>query len=115
VRFSGKHLFVNVDDPEGELRVEILDEAGAVLPRFSMKDCAPIKANKTLQPVQWNGVEDLSSLANRSVRFRFSLKNGQLYAFWVSPEKSGVSRGYVAAGGPGFSSNRDLGADSGSN
>jgi hypothetical protein len=25
VRFKGKHLFVNVDDPKGELRVEILD------------------------------------------------------------------------------------------
>ena len=26
--------------------------------------------------------------------------NGRLYAFWVSPEKSGASHGYVAAGGP---------------
>jgi hypothetical protein len=41
------------------------------------------------------------------------LKNGCLYAFWVAPEPSGASRGYVAAGGPGFSSNRDLGSSSG--
>src|SRR2546426_11227408 len=26
VRFSGKHLFVNVDNAKGELRVEILDQ-----------------------------------------------------------------------------------------
>ncbi|MGD8238777.1 MAG: hypothetical protein PVH68_09510, partial [Armatimonadota bacterium] len=35
VQFSGKHLFVNVDAPNGELRVAILDEEGKALPRFS--------------------------------------------------------------------------------
>lgn len=28
--------------------------------------------------------------------------NGQLYSFWVSPDLTGASDGYVAAGGPGF-------------
>ena len=110
VRFSGKHLFVNVDDPNGELRIEVLDQAGQVIPRFTAENCVPVAANKTLHSVRWNGVEDLSSLANQPVRFRFHLKNGKLYAFWVSPDKSGASHGYVAAGGPGFSSNRDAGA-----
>jgi hypothetical protein len=36
------------------------------------------------------------------VRFRFTLTNGKLYAFWVSPETTGASHGYVAAGGPGI-------------
>ncbi len=112
VRFRGRHLFVNVDDPHGELRVEILNQAGQVMPRFTVEHCVPLTANKTLQPVRWNGVDDLSSLANQPVRFRFHLKNGQLYAFWVSPETSGASYGYVAAGGPGFSSNRDMRASS---
>jgi len=71
--------------------------------------CVPVKANKTLHSVRWNGAEDLSSLANQPVRFRFHLQNGKLFAFWVSPETSGASHGYVAAGGPGFSSNRDIG------
>lgn len=108
VRFSGKYLFVNVDDPKGELRVEILNRAGQAMPHFTVENCVPIKADKTLQAVRWNGVDDLSSLANQPVRFRFHLKNGKLYTFWVSPESSGASHGYVAAGGPGFSSNRDL-------
>jgi len=110
VRFAGKHLFVNVDDSKGELRVEILNPAGQVVPRFTAENCVPVAADKTLQSVRWRGAEDLSSLANQPVRFRFHLKNGKLYAFWVSPEKSGASQGYVAAGGPGFSSNRDTGA-----
>jgi hypothetical protein len=41
------------------------------------------------------------------LRFRFYLKRGSLYAFWVSPDESGASLGYVAAGGPGFTGPRD--------
>jgi hypothetical protein len=102
LRFTGKHLFVNVDDPNGELRVEILDQAGQVLPRFTVEQCVSVKANKTLHPVRWKVADDLSSLANQLVRIRFHLRNGRLYAFWVSPESSGASHGYVAAGGPGI-------------
>lgn len=43
-----------------------------------------------------------SPLAGTPVRFRFNLRSEKLYAFWVSPEESGASHGYVAAGGPGF-------------
>lgn len=39
---------------------------------------------------------------NFYVRFRFHLTNGDLYAFWVSPDASGASYGFMAAGGPGF-------------
>jgi hypothetical protein len=115
VRFTGKHLFVNVDNPKGELRLEILDQAGQVLPRFTKENCLPVTTDKTLKAVRWNGVDDLSSVSNQPVRFRFHLKNGRLYAFWISPETSGASHGYVAAGGPGFSSNRDTDSSPGRN
>jgi hypothetical protein len=32
------------------------------------------------------------------VRFRFSMRAGQLYSFWVSADESGASGGYYAAG-----------------
>jgi len=38
---------------------------------------------------------------------RFHLRNGSLYAFWVSRDPSGASDGYVAAGGPGFTGPTD--------
>jgi len=41
------------------------------------------------------------------VRLRFHLRSGRLYAFWVSPDASGASGGYVAAGGPGFTGPTD--------
>jgi hypothetical protein len=51
---------------------------------------------------------DLSTLAGQPVRIRFTLTNGELYAFWVSPDVCGASHGYVAGGGPKFSGSRDL-------
>jgi len=107
VRFSGKHLFVNADVDGGQLQAEILDEQGDVVNPFSLANCIPVTADKTLQQISWKGVEDLSELAGKPVRFRFSLSRGSLYSFWVSPDLSGASHGYVAAGGPGFTGPTD--------
>lgn len=107
LKFSGPHLFVNVAAPRGELRVEALDAAGKVIPPFSRENSVPLTADKTLLEVKWRGAADLAKLAGQPVRLRFHLKNGSLYAFWVSPDASGASHGYVAAGGPGYPSNKD--------
>lgn len=107
VVFSGTRLFVNVDAPRGALRAEVLDKDGNVIEPFTAASCVPVSADTTLAEVRWNGAEDLSGLKGRPVRFRFSLTNGRLYAFWVSPDESGASQGYVAAGGPGFTGARD--------
>jgi hypothetical protein len=105
--FTGKQLFVNLDADAGELRVAILDERGRVITPFTRENCRAAQVNKTLVPVRWNGVDDLSVLCGRAVRFRFYLRNGSLYSFWVSPDESGASHGYVAAGGPGFTGATD--------
>ena len=107
VRFTGKYLFVNVDADGGELRVEVLGADGKVIEPLTRQNSVAVRADKTLQRVDWKGVKDLSTVAGRPVRFRFHLRNGRLYAFWVSPEKSGASHGYVAAGGPGFTGPTD--------
>ena len=67
----------------------------------------PLHGDGTRQAVRWRRARDLSALAGRTVRFRFHLRNGELYAFWVSPDKSGASHGYVAAGGPDFTGPTD--------
>jgi hypothetical protein len=66
-----------------------------------------VRGNHTCREVRWQGAGDLAALAGRPVRFRFALTQGQLYAFWVSPEASGASHGYVAAGGPGLTGPTD--------
>jgi len=111
VTFKGKYLFVNLDAPQGELRVEVLDETGNVIAPFSADNCMPVCCDKTLQGVTWKGVEDLSQLAGRKVKLRFHLRQGLLYAFWVTPDANGASYGYVAAGGPGFTGPVDTRGD----
>jgi hypothetical protein len=78
-----------------------------VIQPFSRGNCAPVREDRTLAAVKWQGANDLSEVAGQPVRFRFHLNKGRLYAFWVSPEPSGASHGYVAAGGPGFSEPTD--------
>ena len=102
VRFSGKYLFVNLNAPEGSLLAEVLDAAGNVISPFSQQNCVAVRGDKTLLRVNWKNAPDLASVAGSPVRFRFTLRNGSLYSFWVSPDESGASHGYVAAGGPGF-------------
>ncbi len=107
VHFSGKHMFVNVDCDGGQLQAEVLDAQNEVIAPFSKDNCVPIEVDKTLEAVRWQGGGDLSSLAGKTVKFRFYLSNGQLYSFWVSPTPNGESHGYVAAGGPGFTEPQD--------
>jgi hypothetical protein len=107
VRFSGSRLFVNLDSTAGEMRVEILDSNGEVIPGFSADDCVPLRVNNTLAAVRWREGADLSRIARQPVKFRFQLRDARLFAFWVSADDSGASNGYIAAGGPGFTSLRD--------
>lgn len=108
VRFRGKFVFVNAAIGEGgRLEIEILDREGNVIPQFRKQACRPVHEDKTLIPVKWNDTESLSSIAGQPVRLRFHLKQGALYSFWVSPNETGASHGYVAAGGPGFTGPRD--------
>ena len=108
VVFGGKFLYVNIDNPQGVLKVEILDPQGQVIQPFSAENCQPVQTNRVKTRINWQGVEDLSSLIERPVQFRFSLCSGRLYAFWVSPSASGASRGFLGAGGPGLSGVVDL-------
>jgi len=102
ITFTGKHLFVNVDAPQGQLRAELTDESGNPIAPFTLDNCEVLSANSTLAQVRWSAGDDLTALAGRPVRIRFQLTNGALYAFWVSRDRTGRSDGYVAAGGPGY-------------
>lgn len=105
--FDGGHLFVNAECRFGSLAAEILGEDGKPLPGFSATDCTPFRhADSTKAELRFAG-GDLAALAGRPVSLRFILHCATLYAFWVSPSERGESRGYVAAGGPGYPGLRD--------
>ncbi len=101
VRFDGKQLFVNLRASKGELWAEAIDEKGDVLARGG-----PVTGDATCLAVPG----EFAKLAGRTLRFRFRLKSGSLYSFWMSPDERGASRGYVGAGGPGFTGPVDRGS-----
>jgi hypothetical protein len=101
LRFSGGHLFVNANTAGAPLTVECLDENNQVIAPFDKERCLPFLGNSMATEIHWREA-DLKMLAGQPVRFRFQSDRGDLYAFWVSPNSTGVSGGYPAAGGPGW-------------
>ncbi|MBN1555582.1 MAG: glycosyl hydrolase family 32 [Phycisphaerae bacterium] len=101
VTFQGQHLFVNANTKAGQLSAEVMDVDGKAIPGFALEDCNPFTGNSTCQPITWQNA-DLASLVGRPVGFRFHMTRGSLYSFWVSPDQTGKSLGYLAGGGPGY-------------
>jgi hypothetical protein len=108
ITFQGRYLFVNVHDPKGELRAEILGEDGQVIAPYTLENSVPLRADATRQRMTWKGSDDLAKLASTRVKIRFHLTSGELYAFWVTPDEKGESHGYVASGGPEFAGPMDV-------
>lgn len=106
--FSGNHLFVNVSANTGEMRVEILGQDGKPISPYTKENCMPVTVDKTKVMVLWKGAVSLEPLHSRNVRFRFYLRDAKIFSFWVSRHLSGESEGFLAAGGPGYSSNKDV-------
>lgn len=85
IRFEGSHLFVNADAPGGEIRVEVVDEQGReVLEGWEAGKSGPVRSDQLRAEVQWQGRE-VGSLVGRTVRFRFHLRDADLYSFWLEP------------------------------
>ena len=107
VKFSGGHFFVNGDARFGRISVEVVDSDGNPYPGYSDGDCiALVREDSTKHAISWKG-GDLSCFAGKPVRFRFKLRTASLFSFWVSPNATGESYGYVAAGGPAYKGLRD--------
>ena len=107
VTFSGSRLFINADVPEGTLRAEIRALDGTPIAPFDLDGSIPFTGDSTLDPMRWEGGDDLSGLAGQPVRIHFEVTSGSLYAFWISPDETGRSNGYVAGGGPGYTGTVD--------
>ncbi len=107
VVFNGHQLFVNANAHGGELSVEVIGPDRKVVPALSRANCRVVRADGTRQAVVWKDRHALAAMRGRPVAFRFHATNAQLFAVWISPDESGASHGYVAAGGPGFSGPTD--------
>jgi len=84
--FSGKSLVINYSTSSiGHVKVEIVDEIGKPFPGFSLADCEEIVGDEISRAVSWKTQADLSTLAGRTVRLRFSMKDADLYSIQFQP------------------------------
>jgi hypothetical protein len=81
LKLDGERLEVNVDADDGQLVVEILDEAGQVLPGFEAGGCQAISSDSQHRRVKWKK-RTLKQLIDRRVRLRFHLSGDcRLFGF----------------------------------
>jgi len=78
----GSRLEVNIEAPQGEFEVWVLDAAGNPIPRFyqTLRDVDEVR----FQP-HWNFIGELKDLMGQTIRLKFRLEEGTLYAFQIRP------------------------------
>ncbi|MCH2125648.1 MAG: hypothetical protein MK165_12690 [Pirellulaceae bacterium] len=82
VEFVGGMLSLNFStSAAGSVKVELQDAQGQPLPGFQLKDCDELFGDTLDRKVSWQGNTDVSSVAGKTVRLRFSLHDADLYSF----------------------------------
>lgn len=107
LEFRGKHLFINAACELGSIYVEILDEQSNVIEGYSKQDCIPVSTDSTKVEIKWKN-KSLDEISNRVIKIRFHLDHASIYSFWISDNEDGRSKGFMAAGGPGFDKGCDV-------
>ena len=79
----GSNLYLNLQAPNGEARVEVLNANGVPVAGLSGDTCVPATGDAVRVPVQWQGDGGLAGLLGQTVQLRIRLTRAKLYAFWV--------------------------------
>ena len=77
---EGDELALNVQVPDGEVRVEVSEPAGAPIEGFTFEDCAPCRADDTAWEPTWRDGRRFGSLKDRAVDLGIRVENGRLYS-----------------------------------
>jgi hypothetical protein len=80
LRVEGDAIALNVDAKDGEVRVQVVDESGKPIPRFTFEECEPIRLDGVGAAVRW---KESPKLPRGAVRLEFSMTNARLFAFDV--------------------------------
>ncbi len=78
--WPGGELTLNVEVPEGEVKVRVSDELRKVTPGYDYDDCEPFTGDSVAHPVKFKG-GSLDALKGRTIRLEIFLRNADLYTF----------------------------------
>lgn len=81
VTFSGERLFLNYSTSAvGSIAVEVQDETGKPIQGLCLADMEPLYGDEPDAAISWKNATNLCAVAGRPVRFRFVLKDADLFA-----------------------------------
>lgn len=79
--YTGDHLVLNyATSGAGEIRVELQDAEGNLLPGFSMEDCDMLIGDRIDGDVSWHGQKSLSRYIGKPVRLKFQMRDADIYS-----------------------------------
>jgi hypothetical protein len=76
-------LFAGSMAGEGEIRIEVEDSEGRPIIGYSAEECGPVKGPISDKLVSWAGKKDLKELNGQLVKFKFILRNAQLFSYSI--------------------------------
>lgn len=80
--FTGSGLHLNfATGAAGSLAVEIQDAGGQPVPGFALAECNAITGDDTDRTLTWKSGASVSTLAGKTVRLRWVLKDADVFAF----------------------------------
>ena len=80
--FEGDQLAINFStSAAGGVKVQIEHADGRPISGFTFADCPEIYGDAIEHAVEWRRAGDVSTLAGKSIRLRFALRDADLYAF----------------------------------
>jgi hypothetical protein len=81
VNFKGKNLILNyATSAAGSIQVELQDEQGKAIKDRTLADMPPLFGDELDSVVRWKSGDDLSDLVGKAIRFRFVLKDADVFA-----------------------------------
>lgn len=81
LKVGGIRLLLNYStSAAGSVQVEIQDETGQPVPGFALTDMPELFGDELAASAAWKTHKDLSSLAGKSVRLRFALRDADVFA-----------------------------------
>jgi hypothetical protein len=84
--FKGRQMSLNFStSAAGGVKVGIEDVDGNAIPGFSIEDCQMQIGNEIDRKVTWKSGTDVSALAGKPVRLRFSMKDADIFSFQFTP------------------------------